>query len=294
MARALIVFLSLIIFSCNDEGDKKSNEANNPELLLGVDDLALEIRNFDQQLCGIVRIDSNAATYHIYIDKNLCTEKIKMDGEIIMTLVRGNEWKEQNSAIDITYINFKIERADEVGDDDTKKFYGPRTINGTERVINLSGKTIEDFKAGRISLLRRKTVASNLTVKYDDKAGTTTLNKRSMRELIRDKAGNQMITTRGDTIINDYANVQEWGVDGNNNSFFTAIENPIIRSLCYNKMWILTEGKRVRYGLNYVRQNIFGVTEIGEIDGTCSPYGFKVIYENTNNHIGDTTIIYKY
>lgn len=293
--RAGFCMILLVVFSCqnNENIGPNGNGTPDQELTIGMDDLVFEARSFNK-LCGLAKIDSTKNSYHVYLDKTLCANNVKLNGEVVITLVKGNDWKEQNAEIEISYINYSIENDRRTHQDSLKKFYVRRTINGTERVINLSGKTIEDFWAGKTNSIKRKMIANNVRIQYDDNTAAIQYYKSASREVVRNKEGVVQMISRGDTIINNYNNIDEWGVDEKNRAFYNVMEEPLTRSLCYENVWKITSGKRVRYGFNYIRQNIYGVNTNGEEDSSCRAYGFKVIYENTANHKGDTTIVYKY
>ncbi len=291
------VLCSLVLFSsCNpNEVQPSENVDDDPDYMDLAFELILEGSN-TSELCGITHIDSAKNSYHIYFDKDSCSGKIKRDGEIEIALVSGDDWSDKDAEMKISYLNYEIEVLGQEGSG-PKNFFSKRTLTGVHNVVNVSGGVMSDFLDGTIEFLERKTTAKNLSVTFNDNALAQRYDEVSIREF-RKEGDVTTLVSRGDTTINNYTNVQEWGVDVYNQRFYRVIEEPIEKTLCDNdKRWRFTKGTKVIYSLNQfgeaeIRHKVFGVNQSGEPDGTCACYGFKIILEKSNGQIEET--VYKY
>ena len=284
--------LFILMASCHSDDmdaalDDDSDDGDDNDLALSVE-LLLEGSNFEN-LCGISRIDSVGNNYHLYFDRDLCTDNIKRSGEIAVALVKGIDWAEEHAEMEITYVDFTFEKVGQQTGGD-KKYFSKRTMNGKETVVNLTGQTLSDFLQKKTDLLKRRITNRNVYVRYNDNPTPLIYNKTAIREVAR-TAGRETITLKGDTSVLGHDQVFEWGTDRDNQRFFNVITQPLIKTLC-DERWIITSGEKTRFGNTSTKHTFYGVDAAGNPNGSCDAYGFKEQWIGTDG--SEQTIIYRY
>lgn len=289
LKRVIPLFLLMACHSNDIDAvvDDDNDDGEDNDLALSVE-LILEGSNFDE-LCGISRIDSAGNNYHLYFDRNLCTGNVKRSGEIAVTLVKGKDWSEAMAEMEIAYVDFTFEKVGQLPGGD-KKYFGKRTLNGKETVVNLTGQTLADFRDKKTDLLKRRITNNNLHIVYNDNPRPLVYNKVAIREVQRAN-GEETILVKGDTSVLGHDQVFEWGVDRENQRFFNIIAQPLIRTLCDDR-WIMTTGEKIRFSSTATKHTFYGVDQSGNTVGTCNAYGFKEQWLGTDG--SEQTIIYRY
>ncbi len=193
---------------------------------------------------------------------NGCNGKIRT-GVITYELVNyaaGARWKDVNAKLILNFINFKTTRN---GKD--------MTITGTHNLVNVSGGLISELGGDKPSIVR--TVRSNnMSILFDDNTVRTwSVAKRRIWDY---NGGNLKFTMTGDTTVNGFTNVCDWGTNRKGSAFTIQVSQPVVhlKNCGYNKP---VSGTKIHHVSGRIATVTLGTNVSGNLDGASCPNNFK-------------------
>ncbi|HTB07805.1 MAG TPA: hypothetical protein VK806_12705 [Bacteroidia bacterium] len=146
-------------------------------------------------------------------------------------------------------------------------------LSGSAILTNTYGGDLQSIIPGD-SLVER--IRASISFTYNDNAAIIQLFPWYLNQIrVFTLSGSiTSATTRGDTSINGYLNVGTWGTDRLGNSFYTSTNTPVVQNistanLSYNPL----SGNKTIEGITEPITNTYGVTSLGGIQSTGTPYG---------------------
>lgn len=226
-----------------------------------------------------VVLDSTATLRRITITYNglNCWGNRFRTGKVILTMLLGQRWIDQNAILTTTFENLKITRVS-----DNKSI----TINGIHEVKNLTGGRLGQLRlpGGPASIVHEIT-SPGMNVTFDN--GTTRSwkvgKKRTFTYSPPGPNGNYVIKTEGIHTDGTTTGISEWGTNRFGNAFVTVISDPmIIRGDCDFR---LVSGQVSHQRLNATAVVTFGLDATGNpttCPGVGLPYYFKLVWTGAN------------
>ena len=224
-------------------------------------------------------LDSTATLRRITITYNglNCWGNRFRTGKVILTMLLGQRWIDQNAILTTTFENLKITRVS-----DNKSI----TINGIHEVKNLTGGRLGQLRlpGGPASIVHEIT-SPGMNVTFDN--GTTRSwkvgKKRTFTYSPPGPNGNYVIKTEGIHTDGTTTGISEWGTNRFGNAFVTVISDPmIIRGDCDFR---LVSGQVSHQRLNATAVVTFGLDATGNpttCPGVGLPYYFKLVWTGAN------------
>lgn len=186
-------------------------------------------------------------------------------GQIKAELIAGNMWSDAGAVLKLTYNNFKVVR---MSDNASIKFNGVKTLK------NINGNNWINFFLGA-STLRYQARANNVQVEYSN-GSLATWNLAHITQWSYTPSNQRItFTATGDTTLNGYSNVSNWGVNRFGQSF-TSHYNSSINSNTYCGLWRPVSGQLVHHVNNTHYTITLGVDTQGNPSTLDCAYGFTI------------------
>ncbi len=208
-------------------------------------------------------------------------------GKITVELTSGNRWGDAGSVLTQTFIDYKITRLK-----DNKSIM----FNGVKTYKNINGNNWLGFILGLVKLKYQER-ALGIAVTFDNNK-TATWNSARITEWQYVSAttnpaipyAHVIFTTKGDTAINSYTNVDSWGINRFSNNFISYYNAPIL-SNTYCGLWRFNSGEWVHHLKNTDFTLTLGLDQSGNPTPYTCAYGFKVTW-TSNNKNGSVILSY--
>ena len=227
-------------------------------------------------LCGCTIDSSQIAQKILYFNFDGTTPCFSpssiRSGQIKVELVSGNNWSQQGAILKETFINYKITR-----------LFDNRSIqfNGVKNLTNINGNNWFNFVLG-ISNLKYKERMFNMAVSFDN-SQSATWNSARITEWSYVPSTTQInFTASGDTTINGFSNVDNWGVNRFGDNFTTYYNAPVV-SNTYCGLWRFNAGELVHNLPQGEFTLTLGVDQSGNPTPYTCAYGYKVAWDVNGN-----------
>lgn len=278
---------TLINTGCKKHRDKIEPDTENPEdpdNENSMDFLSQDVEIFFSSgkfnpsdngfFCGLSTIDSTTKSiWKISFDGTSCNSKKKREGMIIISLEKGTRWEDKGAIMSVQFKNYKV----------TDLATG-RTVEmaGTQRIRNETGGSIVNMIDNKLVHVIR---TFGLVYYFDDKPKI--INEAKRRTF--SKIGiDYHIENSGDTTVNNYPFVAEWGQTVKLLPFNICYLEPLIASTCGGKTKFIS-GRKFSKASSSGITTIYGVTREGDLNNTCDTWGYKSTWidksGNTNRRI---------
>jgi hypothetical protein len=221
--------------------------------------------------------DSNSRRKFIFKYKNKFANGKTKSGKMTAVLTTGTNWKTAGSVLTLTFDTMKVVRNGK-----------SVTFNGTKTITNVTGGRIKDLKTGSDAIVHN-VLSSNLKVTFED-GSSKTWSVSKTRTFTVDENGLKVSVT-GTGSQAGFTKLAEWGLTRKGTPFYASIEEPIVFSSC-NQDPKPISGKKVHKGLTKEVVVTFGVDANGNLDNTCSAYGFKNNWLNRKGESQQTIVSY--
>lgn len=196
---------------------------------------------------------------------------IVRSGKISMTLTQGTHIAEKYSVAEFLYDNFTVT------DLKTGQYI---VYNGKRALTNLSGGVLTNLTYGQPELVQRVR-AYNFHIYYSGSSGDIIENTARLKRMTKlgPALQYQMITT-GDTTLQAYHHVADWGTLRNGKTYYHIIKEPIVYKSC-GRACRYVDGLRIRKIIDGRETwTHFGVTKKGQPNPGCDAFGKLVYYFN--------------
>jgi hypothetical protein len=216
-----------------------------------------------------VTVDSLSSPRKITITYNgvNCNPYKTRNGTVVLTLPSTVRWRDAGAILTVSIQNLKITRTA-----DNRSI----TINGIKTIKNLTGGLIRNL-ATPSATITHEINSSNMSVTFDDNSQRTW---QIAKKRVFTYNNGIVITTTGNTTVDGYTGVSEWGINRYGNAFVTVISQPmVIRQDCNFR---LTAGQLTHNRLTATVTVIFGLDAVGNAT-TCptGTYYFKLVWVGT-------------
>ncbi len=193
-------------------------------------------------------------------------------GQIKVQLTTGNLWSDANSILTLTYTDFKITR---MSDNKSIMFNGVKTLK------NINGNDWFAFLLGT-KTLKYQARAFHVNVTFGT-GETAVWNSARVTEWTYTPAtANLTFSSRGDTAMSGFTNVDSWGENRYGSLFTTYYLAPWV-SNTYCGLWRPVSGELVNHIDNTGDfRLLLGVDQSGNPSTLNCAYGFKVSWTNSN------------
>lgn len=251
------------------ESDQADNDINNAlQDIPGISGGRVE-EGYSSPMCGVTIDSTEIAQKTLVFNFDGVTPCFSpsrtRSGKIKVQLTGGNYWKDKNSVLTITYIDFIITR---LSDNKSIRF------NGVKTLTNLEGNDWLGFLLGA-KKLRYRERAFNINVAFDD-GSTAIWNTARVTEWSYTPAEVKIsFAASGDTAVNGYSSVDAWGVNRYGQAFTTYYNTPVV-SNTYCGLWRFISGELVHNVNNADYTLTLGVDQNGNPTPYVCAYGFKV------------------
>jgi len=171
-------------------------------------------------------VHNDTIVIYIHYHGLTCDNKKFITGDIQVSRNVNTHWYDAGATVLVKFINFKVVRVA------TQK---SMTFNGTKTFVNVSGGFIWQLGYQIQALIHR--VTGSIQVTFDDNS-TKTWNIARERILTRvidtaNNAAHLLLTINGLGSADGYDNLVVWGVNRNNENFYSQItESVIIKEAC--------------------------------------------------------------
>lgn len=160
-------------------------------------------------------IVGDTITYTITFNGVNKTGKLSRTGVIKIKKSISTNWKTAGDKVFITFINFKVTRVST-----TKSI----TFNGTKLFTNVSGGILKLLGNGFTQVIHE--VSGSLSITFDD--GTIKAWNIARRKTFTGTPGQFVLTVEGFGTSGTYTNLETWGVNRNNETFYSKINTPVV------------------------------------------------------------------
>lgn len=215
-------------------------------------------------------VDSLSSPRKITITYNgaTCNPNRTRTGTVVITLPSSVRWRDAGAIMTVSIQNLKITRTA-----DNKSI----TINGTKTIKNVTGGLIRNLATPGTTIVHEIN-SSNMSITFDD--NTQRVWQIAKKRVFTYNNG-IVITTTGNTTVDGYSGVSEWGTNRFGNAFVTVISQPmVVRQDCNFR---LTAGQLTHNRLTATVTVSFGLDAAGNAT-TCpiGTYYFKLVWVGTN------------
>jgi len=269
----LLLLAILVNTGCKkhrDKVDPNTEDPQDPDNENSMDFLSQDVEIFFSSgkfnpsdngfFCGLSTIDSTTkGIWKINFNGTSCNSKKRREGIIIISLEKGTKWEDKGAIMTVQFKNYKV-----------TDLTSGRTVEmaGTQRITNKTGGSIINMVDNKLVHVIR---TNGLVYYYDDRPKI--INEAKRRTF--SKVGiNYHIENSGDTTVNDYPFVAEWGTTVKLSTFNISYLEPLVASTCGGKTKFISGRKFSKTSSSGIT-TIYGVTREGELDNTCDTWGYK-------------------
>lgn len=192
-------------------------------------------------------------------------------GTIKVELTSGNLWSDVNAVLTLTYTNFKITRLSD------NKFI---TFNGVKTLKNINGNNWLGFLAGT-SGFKYQQRSFGMQVGFNDGQSAVWNSARMTEWTYTPATANITFTSKGDTSVNGFSNVDSWGTNRYSTAFTTYYNTPIL-SNTYCGLWRPKTGDLIHRLDNSEFRLTLGLDQSGNQSTLDCAYGYKVSWTADN------------
>jgi len=234
----------------------------------------------DEAICDAsvaFNLESDPMTITVTFNGAACGIKRKRTGVVVLSMAKGSHWKDQGTAITVTYQNFKVTR-----NYDKKSIL----INGTQTYTNVSGGLL--YQTASLGSIIHRISSDALTIKFDDGTARTWSVARQKEFTYNNGL---VITVTGTHSAGNEEGIAEWGTNRFGTSFTTSITSPlVVKQDCDFR---ITSGA-IRHKTDaYIATATFGLNATGE--ATACPgsgnYFYQLGWTNIANGNNFTVIL---
>lgn len=266
------------------ESDQVDNDINNS--LSEIPAFGKGQSTLSSPLCGVT-IDSSQISqkilFFIFDGITPCFSPSRTrSGQIKVQLTSGNLWSDPNSVLTLTYDDFKITR---LSDNKSIMFNGIKTLK------NINGNDWFAFLMGA-KTLKYQARAFNIQVTFGNGETATWNSARVTEWTYAPATTNLTFSSRGDTSLNGFSNVDSWGINRYGTIFTTFYNTPWV-SNTYCGLWRPTSGDLVNHIENTGDFHLtLGVDQSGNASTLNCAYGYKVAWTNSNGNTYSVVLSY--
>lgn len=227
-------------------------------------------------LCGCTIDSSQIAQKILYFNFDGVTPCFSpsstRSGQIKVELINGTNWSQAGAVLKETFINYKITRLF-----DNKSI----TFNGEKTLKNINGNNWYGFILG-ISNLKYQERMFNMAVSFDNNLSATWNSARITEWSYVPSSSKINFTASGDTTMNGFTNVDNWGINRYGDNFTTYYNTPIV-SNTYCGLWRFNAGELVHNLPQGEFTLTLGVDQSGNPTPYTCAYGYKVAWDVNGN-----------
>ena len=166
-------------------------------------------------------------------------------------------------------------------------------LNGTVMLTNISGGYFQNISQGDSLVVN---VKGSLMYTFNDQAATVTYFpfNVNLRRTISMKNSTLYATTEGDTAMNGFTNVSDWGTNRYQKNYYTSITTPVVQNitdytLSYNPLSGIKDIQNIAEPILCT----YGVNSAGNAITSGTPYGVYVSWTN-NGGAAESVVPYYY
>lgn len=284
MKRKLLAFLAIVLCTgamftaCKKSDTKDDSTPTNAQVATQTDDEAMLSKEMDDaasDVSTVIESDANFSGANAVLSPIVCDATVEVNrdsdpmtmtitfngascnasrvrtGQIVVSMAKGTEWKNQGAVVTVSYHNVKITRAS-----DNKSV----VLNGTHTLTNTTGKLLQDLATS--GTIIHVIASTNMSISFDN--GTErTWSVSKKRTYSWDNGA--VLTVSGNRTEGNLTDVAEWGVNRFGKPFTVQFTQPLVyRQSCDFR---LTAGEVKHTTEAYTATVTFGLDQAGAVTG---------------------------